>query len=411
MNIVLTAPAWPPAQYANGVVTYVGLLKEGLESLDVDVRVLVGRVNGERDPSVVKLARSRSLLALSPRVTRRIARRAMEDRIIAVDGSRRIVRAIQRMRPAFRPDLIEMEESFGTAGRVSKKLDIPLVVRLHGPWFLNGDALGVPKNRAFLRRIEVEGECIANAHAVTSPSQDLLERVRQKYQLELPDAAVIPNPAPPMNEAAHWKLSECDPNLVVYVGRFDRHKGGDLVVDAFAMVAADRPQLKLAFIGPDRGLQRASGVRARQSLDDYIEAKIPDLGIRKRIEHLGQMDSDEVTAWRKRARVVVVASRFEVFGMVVVEALAQGCPLVAADVGGIAEIVQHRSNGLLFRSSSAEDLARQLTTMLEDSALSEVLGDRGRRDMERRFAAPVVARQTKDFYAQVLDQSVGGPGF
>jgi glycosyltransferase involved in cell wall biosynthesis len=227
-----------------------------------------------------------------------------------------------------------------------------------------------------------------------------LERVRAFYGIELPDAAVIPNPAPPADPSRRWTLSGCDPNLVVYVGRFDRHKGGDLAIDAFASIAERYPDLRLAFIGPDRGLQSADGTRV--SLDEYVARRVPDESVRSRIQNLGQLTPDEVSEWRQKARVVVVGSRYEVFGMVVVEALVQACPLVAADAGGIPEIVRDGENGLLFPSSDASVLARRLEELLDDPALSERLGKSGSKDIPLRFGIDTVAKQTKDYYQRVL---------
>ncbi len=402
MNVVFTTPAWPPETCANGIVTYVGSLRESLNDLGVDVRILTGRVEGgEQDPDVISVAPSKSPRSVSEKATQRLMVRGLGKDFTTFDDARRITRALRDLEPDFSPDLVEMEESFGIAHRVSKRIDIPLVLRLHGPWFLNGTALGAPQDRAFRRRVAFEGKAIGNARAITSPSKDLLDRVRQEYELALPHAEVIPNPAPVVDEQARWKLSSCDPNLVLFVGRFDRHKGGDLVIDAFATVAKARPRLKLVFIGPDRGLEDGHGESF--GLQDYVSRRMPDLSVRSRIEHLGQMPAREVTKWRQKARVTLVASRFEVFGIVVVEALAQGCPLVAANAGGIPEIVRHGENGVLFENSNAADLARWLTTMLDQPELSAKLGEQAATDIPRRFGPDAVARQTKQYYERVLE--------
>ncbi|MGB8330043.1 MAG: glycosyltransferase family 4 protein, partial [Polyangiales bacterium] len=218
--------------------------------------------------------------------------------------------------------------------------------------------------------------------------------------LDLPQAEVIPNPAPMVEVEQRWKLAECDPDLVLFVGRFDRHKGGDLVIDAFSRVASRRPGLKLVFIGPDRGLD--GGVGGTLGLNEYVLDRVPDLSVRARIQHLGQLPPEEIKEWRKKARVTIVASRFEVFGMVVVEALAFGCPLIAANAGGIPEIVAHEENGLLFEKGDAADLAHWLQTMLDHPELSAELGSRGVLEMERRFSPDVIARRTRDYYERVI---------
>ena len=143
-----------------------------------------------------------------------------------------------------------MEESFGWGQWVSKVTAIPVCVRLHGPWFLNGSVLGVPDDNKFRERVYEEGRAIRTAAAVTAPSRDVLEQVRGFYGLALPEAEVIPNPIWPVPVAERWRLEGCDPNQVLFIGRFDRHKGGDLIIEAFGRVLHDVPEA--SFVSWDR---------------------------------------------------------------------------------------------------------------------------------------------------------------
>ena len=74
-------------------------------------------------------------------------------------------------------DVLEIEETFGTARWIARAVAAPVVVRLHGPWFVNGSALGVPRDAAFHARVAAEGKAIASAAAVSTPCRDVLERV------------------------------------------------------------------------------------------------------------------------------------------------------------------------------------------------------------------------------------------
>lgn len=401
MKVALISPAWPPAVFANGIVTYVGLLREGLEEIGVDTRILSSVVEGPgRDLSVIDAARPTSAFTLKEKITRRVIRRFAPHDLLRYTGARNIIRAFKQLPRDFSPDVAEMDDAFGTADLVRRGIRVPLVVRLHGPWFLNGPALGAPQDGSYRRRVALEGKAIADARAITSPSADLLDRVRREYGFELAHGEVIPNPGPVVDKSARWSLSSCDPDLILFVGRFDRHKGGDLVIDAFSTIASNRPGLKLVFIGPDRGLKDGQG--GSQGLQDYLVEHVPDLSVRSRIQHLGQMPATEIPKWRRKARVTIVASRFEVFGMVAVEALAFGCPLVAARAGALPEIVSHEENGFLFEKGSASALAHQLTTMLDQPELSAKLGQQGAEDAERRFRPAVVSRQMKQYYERVI---------
>ena len=143
-----------------------------------------------------------------------------------------------------------MEESFGWPHSVCEAISIPVCVRLHGPWFLNGTVLGVPADENFREKLRDEGRAIKIADAVSAPSGDVLERVREFYGLALPDAEVIPAPTLPIAAAYRWRLEDCDRKQVLFIGRFDRHKGGDLIIEAFGRVLEVIPDARLLFCGP-----------------------------------------------------------------------------------------------------------------------------------------------------------------
>ena len=109
---------------------------------------------------------------------------------------RALVQAARRAIAERGVELLEMEESFGWVQLVKPQLPIPVVVRLHGPHFANGPALGVPADATFHRRVRHEGVGIAKADAVSAPSRGILERTRAYYGLRLTGAALIPNPGP-----------------------------------------------------------------------------------------------------------------------------------------------------------------------------------------------------------------------
>ncbi|HSN84653.1 MAG TPA: glycosyltransferase family 4 protein [Polyangiales bacterium] len=405
MKVALLSPGWPPSACANGIVTYVSLLQQGLRRADVDSRILAASVKADKvDANVVDLAGCAHRFPRIQDVVHRVIGRLRPHELTSFLVAGDVMRGLRDLEPDFSPDLLEMEESFGSAGRVAKRSRIPVVTRLHGPWFLNGAALGAPRDEAFRHRVASEGAAIANAKALTSPCQDLLDRVRQQYGLELAHGRVIPNPAPEVDASLRWKLSASDPDLLLFVGRFDRHKGGDLVIDAFAELAAKRPRLKLTFIGPDRGLEDGQGRTV--GLPEYLSERLPDRSVRSRIQHLGQMPADQIPEWRRKARVTIVASRFEVFPMVVLEALAFGSPLVAASAGGIPEMVTHEENGLSFENGDAHDLANRLELMLDRPDFAAKLGEQAARDAEVRFGPDAIARRMKAYYEGVLAENL-----
>ncbi|MGB8331523.1 MAG: glycosyltransferase, partial [Polyangiales bacterium] len=159
MKVVLTAPGWPPAAFANGIVTYVGLLREGLTKLGVESRILAGRVVAPMlDPTVADLSRGDDKWVRIQKLRDRSLWRLHPRDFATYHGARSVLNGLRTLRPEFVPDIVEMEESFGSAALVARRSGAPVVTRLHGPWFLNGAALGAPRDDAFRRRVAIEGK-------------------------------------------------------------------------------------------------------------------------------------------------------------------------------------------------------------------------------------------------------------
>ena len=293
-----------------------------------------------------------------------------------------------------------MEETFGLAGWLQRAIPIPVCIRLHGPWFLNGAALGMAKDNGFRRRVAREGWAIRQASAVTAPSLDVLEQTRAYYSLALEEAVVIPNPTYPVAPAERWRLERCDPKQVLFIGRFDRHKGGDLIVDAFAKVLRAVPDARLCFVGPDVGLASDDG--RRWDVAGYIDDRLPGARESGRVNVMGKVPNSKLDELRREAIVTVACSRYEVFGIASAEAMAMGCPIVAARVGGIREIIRDGIDGLLHNTGDTDDLAAKIVTVLTDPARAAELGRQAAARCEQHFYPAAVAAQTIAFYRQVV---------
>ncbi len=298
-------------------------------------------------------------------------------------------------------DLLELEETFGIARIVQRQFKKPLIVRLHGPWCVIGTRLGHRRGKEYWIRCALEYIAIRNATAVSSPSLDALDRVRKAYRLELPNARVIPNPVPTVADEDLWAEDSCDPNTILFVGRFDRVKGADVVLEAFSRLAQARPELKLIFIGPDTGLMEGAKT---WTFDTYLRARIPSV-IHSRIFFKGGQTRQQVARERQRAAITVVSSRYETFSIAAVEAMAAGSPLVAARTGGINEIIRDGSNGLAFTAERSDELADRIERLLVDPSLAARLGRAARADANDRFSEERIARQTQAFYREVIQGS------
>ena len=321
LSIGYYSPGWPVTAFANGIVTYTATLVPAVEAMGHRVTILAGRVPEETsNGSVYNVQQARPSRSLSRRAVEKlwylISPQSAQQRLFP----RRLSLTVERAVAERGIQIIEMEESFGWARCVSAVTSIPLCVRLHGPWLLTGRALGVSEDAAFHQRVRDEGLGIRAAAAVTAPSCDVLEQVRDFYGLALPEAEVIPNPTWPVAPAERWRLEECDPNEVLFIGRFDRLKGGDLIIEAFGRVLHDVHDARLLFVGPDRGYTGSDG--RRWDFEDFVRDRIPGALETGRVRWLGRQPFSALAELRRKAMVSVVCSRYESFALTAVEAMA-----------------------------------------------------------------------------------------
>ncbi|MGQ9675071.1 MAG: glycosyltransferase family 4 protein [Chloroflexota bacterium] len=148
---------------------------------------------------------------------------------------------------------------------------------------------------------------------------------------------------------------------VGYVGQVKQHKGVDLLLDAWSQLQGPKPR-QFFLYGSDKG-EEAYGC--------FISERIRRL---KGVVWEGEFRGGEVWPVLANLDVLVVPSRWaENSPNSILEAQAVGLPVIGSNIGGIAELVQHEHNGLLFAVDSAEDLARQLQRLLDDPNLLERL--------------------------------------
>lgn len=392
-HVAYFAKHWPLSITRGGITPYVHHLRDGLSRIGMESSVISPAPEALPRREVVPLT---ELSRVAGAVVRRMDGWLLQSPLplpVCVG----LAQAVRRAR-ARGVELVEMEEHQGI-GRVAVRLGgVPVVGRLHGPHWLNFSVLGAPKAENFARADGEERAFVQEAAGLSCPSRDTLQRMRQHWELSLEQAVVIPNPCAPTPAGFYWR----GPNPeapILFVGRFDRHKGGDLILKAFRKLLGQRPAQRLWFVGEDRGLYEGE---RRWSLQEYLEQQFPDAQQRAQVEIKGWQTPEDVCALRKEAALVVVPSRYEVFGMVVVEAMGAGCPVIVSDVGAFPELVRHAEDGWVFPSDDAGALARAMQDILEQPELAARLGERAQKTCDARYKPETVATQTRDFYGEIL---------
>ena len=397
MKIAIYVPSWPPGDTPNGIVTYASQLVPALRRIGHEVFILTAAKRADDDdPYTIDLRRVASIPTFWDRAMFRLVPQTAGFNVV----SSAIATAISELVEKHKVDVIEMEETFGLSFAISRLKLLPVVVRLHGPWFLNGrfndpdDATALNRHRQ-----ELEGRGIRAAQFVTAPSAEVLQSVKDHYKLSLPGSRVIPNPLDAAVEAETWDFNTCSKDSLLFVGRFDRRKGGDLVLRVFAELAACYPRLKLTFVGPDRGIIQPDG--KIWLFEHFVKSNFPE-SYWSRIEFCGSMSYSDVMSLRRKHFITLIPSRYEVFGYTVLEAMSLGCPIAATMVGGIPELIRDQQNGLLVPSQDVNAMSAACKKLLDDPHLAASLGRQAWLDCCYFYGPEKIARQTVAGYEEAI---------
>lgn len=203
--------------------------------------------------------------------------------------------------------------------------------------------------------------------------------------LERFDPSALPTP----DEARRVLGLPSEGPVIGIVGRLERWKGIHVLVGALPQVLEEHPDAHCVVVGGPHALE-----------PDYprkLEERIVELGLGDRCTLVGQQRN--VPEWMQAMDVVVHASEDEPFGMVVVEAMALGKPVVAADSGGPTEIITNGKDGLLAPYGDEAALASAIHRYLEDPVYATSIG----REAQRRAADFSTQRYTQNLIAAIRD--------
>jgi glycosyltransferase involved in cell wall biosynthesis len=181
--------------------------------------------------------------------------------------------------------------------------------------------------------------------------------------------------------------------MVLYVGRLaPRHKGLTFLVNAIPKVLKEEPNTTFVLVGPDAGM-KSELIKLSRKLNVY----------RKMVFTGSISDADLVKAYHA-SDLFVLPSTFEPFGMVLLEAMASGKPIVASNVDGIPEVIEDGENGLLVPPADADKLASAITTLLKDRHMAERI-KKNNLLKARSYSLQRVVKATEKVYELAIKQS------
>jgi glycosyltransferase involved in cell wall biosynthesis len=302
---------------------------------------------------------------------------------------------LTRLMRSFRPDVVNVhfpDSQIPFVLALRHRFGFRLVVSVHGDDVERFAGDGPPSRRPDPRRLAL---LLRAADAVTACSGQLLERASRLEPAVAARGTVIYNGIDPARFADRTPYRHGRPYVLAY-GRLTRKKGFDLLLEAFARLVRDRPELGLILAG--EGEER-----------EVLEALARQLGVADSVRFHGRASPEAVVRLLNGCLVLVVPSRVEPFGIVTLEGLAAGRPILATRVGGMGEFLTPFARAgvdqgrpttrppVTLVSPTAQDLFEGLRLQLAGDGA----GDAARADVLREYSWSKVAER----YERVLGGS------
>ncbi len=287
----------------------------------------------------------------------------------------------------------------------------PIVQMFHTLGHMKNRVAQRPEERETGRRIEVETEIVDLADRLVAATPAEKAQLIWLYGANPCKIGII---SPGVNLRRFHPIDKSTAKLaigaqeqrrmILFVGRIEPLKGIDTLLRAMALVAQRHPEwlsgLCVAIIGG----------RDKSAELDRLQTLRTELGIGELVTFLGAKDQDTLQYYYSAAEMVVMPSHYESFGMVALEAMACGTPVIASEVGGLAFVVRDGVTGFHVPQRDPEALAAKIELLLSDELLRVRLGRRAACWAES-YSWSNIADQLLELFHQVSDvqlaQAVG----
>lgn len=232
----------------------------------------------------------------------------------------------------------------------------------------------------------LEGWSVVTSDSITASTRTSV--TEGAHRLDPARVTLIPHPM--LCDASSNRRAGDAPPCVLFVGRLEPRKNPEVVIRAAPRVLALVPDAQFVFVGRDMD---DAGMLA-----SLAEAE----GVTHAISLLGWRDNHELEAIRTGARVCVVPSRWESFGFVVTEAMAQGRPVIASRAGGMKDIIRDGETGRLVDVDDPDAWADAIVELLKDPQLASAMGERAREEIRQTYSPEAAARRREAVYREAI---------
>jgi glycosyltransferase involved in cell wall biosynthesis len=287
----------------------------------------------------------------------------------------------------------------GFAFQLDRQDDDPtaVVVHLHGPLSMFAEQIGWPDPSERLHTVGtfMEDLSIASADRLIAASMSIaqLTALRSGIPLELID--VVEGAVDTQMFAPARRSAPVDGELrLVFVGNLAGNKGALTVIDAFTQLAPEHPGLSLTIAGT-----------GEEEIIEQVSERARSPALRERLRPLGFVEHHDLPDVYRSADILVAPSQYEGgLGMVYLEAMACGLPVVATAAGGAREAIARGETGILLDQGDVGELVAAVEVLIADAPMRERMGAAGRARVERRFGVERYGARVAAAYERAIER-------
>jgi D-inositol-3-phosphate glycosyltransferase len=287
--------------------------------------------------------------------------------------------------------------------------DIPIIQMFHTLGHMKNRIALSPAERVPPQRLQGETHVMGIAAKIIAATQAEYAQLHWLYGADMKKVVTIPpgvdldrfSPIPQNAAKKQVGISAHQKNIL-FAGRIEPLKGIETLLRAIALIQGLAPEsiedVSVTIIGgdpwggsPDEEMARLQEMRT-------------ELGVIDIVTFMAAKDQDELPEYYAAAEMVVMPSHYESFGMVALEAMAMGTPVVASEVGGLAFLIQDGVNGFLVPSRDPEALAERIYTLLNDENCQRQLSRQASSKAKQYDWALIVDRML-NVYRELLQEA------
>ena len=398
LNICLISREYPAETGWGGIGTYTHHLAHGLAERGHNVHVISQSLNGDKyykegKVSIHRVSHNNFFFHSG----------FFREFSLRLEYSRSVCLKLKEVVKKYKIDIVEAPnlsaESFVFG--LSKK--IPLVIRLHTHFSEAINFYGVRRNIDSKLSCLIEDAAIRKSDLVTCSTRAHASLVAEEIGIRKDKIKIIPLgiPLPPKNES---RPEGCKNPVVLFIGRLEKRKGPHILAKAIPSVLKEMPDTEFIFIGRDTFVSKdCISIRGedKHSFKSMVLKMIPQMYL-KNVRFLGYVEQKDMPYYFNLCDVFVAPSLYESFGLIYIEAMSYGKPVIGCGTGGIPEVIKDNKTGVLVPPDDYVSLANAIVDLLNNQKKRIEIGLAARKDIEASFSRELMIERTEKAYASLL---------